>query len=214
MSINFYITILLIFTFFLELNYSSEYLLNDENNSQFNEENTSENSNNFMIIILEFIKTHPDEIKSFLEVMPPDTFANFLKPYFISEEDCLFLNKTLKDLIDNKEEDLYPLIDIINKNTSIIDYFIDLIKINSMNTNETLGHKLYYSIKKVHLLNKYHVEFFNYILNITKKYPDLFFFVNILKKALNNDKIDSNSLINFFKEKFEPIVSSLFFLKN
>ena len=159
------------------------YSLNNDLN------NIKATTDNFPYIDLE-------KIQQFLQ---SDSFNNIIKyliKFFESEEDCKFIYNITNDLKKHSEY-LEPLVQIINKNNTILNYFLKIINIIF---NETYKNQIFNKIIKI--LNDlviYHEELFDFLYNLIEKYPDLFCFLRILKKNFNNTNLDVENLISFFK---------------
>ena len=159
------------------------YSLNNDLN------NIKATTDNFPYIDLE-------KIQQFLQ---SDSFNNIIKyliKFFESEEDCKFIYNITNDLKKHSEY-LEPLVQIINKNNTILNYFLKIINIIF---NETNKNQMFNKIIKI--LNDlviYHEELFDFLYNLIEKYPDLFCFLRILKKNFNNTNLDVENLISFFK---------------
>ena len=136
-------------------------------------------------------------------------FLNKILNLFESKEDSQFIYNIINDL-QNHPEYLEPLISIIAKNYTILNYNLKkLISIIANDTNDNL--KFYKIIKILEDLVINHEELLDCIFNLTEKYPDLFFFLRIFKKSFNNTNLDIEHLILLIKNNSRSLFN---FLKN
>ena len=192
--------ILLIITFLPKYKNISIFdsFFNDDINYPL-KQNTIKQSNNSPInldIVIQFLQTlkvYPSLLKNALKILDNSFIEELVKDYFVSEDDYEFIYNITNDL-KNNSNCFDDLIQIIEKNNTILDDVIEII--NIINTNKTISFKILEIIEVSQNILSYHEEFFVWLINFIKKYPDLF---NLLRIVKTFREIDIDPFIQFIK---------------
>ena len=151
------------------------------------------------------IRMNPENLKTICQnFLSESTMKSLLEDYYVSEDDFKFIYNITKDCL-NTSHCLDGLIKIIKDNITILDYVEPLI--NAGSDNQTVFREKFENIIKIfHDIIINHAEFFNYLYNLTNKYPDLFYLMRFVKK---DTQINIEPIINFIQNNTKLIFELL-----
>ena len=210
--INIFLLITLFLPKFKNTSIFPTFSPNDEINSSFNLEidNIKESEvlllnseiSESLIRYLETIRDTPDILIFLPEDTPRQIIKSILQPLFFSNEEFDFIDTILDDLVENVEN-IYPLIEVIQNNNTIIDCIIEIININE-NDQLTSENKTNKTVTILQNLLQYNIDLFDFIYDFTEIYPDLFYIFRCFRKSLNDSEIDIDPFVKFIQQnKFE-----------
>ena len=181
-------------------NFKEDYLLNQA----LKVSDTKPYVLNLTKILINAVRNNTQNLRNYLQSMDEAFFKIVFKNIFLNETDSQFLIDILMDFRNSSL--IGELIDIINKNKTIlddIDIFIDNIFIDKVTFNDTLEF-----IKNI--LNNYS-DIIPFLNKLVKEYPDLIYLLRILKKTRNidNDNNEFENYLDSIKNSFGEALSLL-----